>query len=261
MFKPFTSRISALHEVNQEVITQLELSLSGTFNTYIDYANVRPWADKLGWHVDTKRLMQFLKSFDNLGTTKFYVGQLVGDKDSEYFIKTLISENYEVRTKPVKIMSIPINASSIPKQSTSILNNFIRTALIRLYDVATIEYLNTKFEEMNKRGIYTIEDRKCNFDVEMGRDILLDHERNNVDTFVLWSGDSDFAEPVEKLLADGKKVLLFATARRVSTELNNLQEKGLFIFDIQKIKNFICWKKEIALRKSKRGPFSGAPKL
>ncbi|PIZ77002.1 MAG: hypothetical protein COY04_00770 [Parcubacteria group bacterium CG_4_10_14_0_2_um_filter_7_35_8] len=37
--------------------------MTGNFNTYIDYANVRPWADKLGWHVDTKRLMQFLKSF------------------------------------------------------------------------------------------------------------------------------------------------------------------------------------------------------
>ncbi len=261
MFKPFTKRISQLHNLNQDVVAQLEILLYGTFNTYIDYANVRPWADKLGWHIDTKRLIQFLKSFDNIGKTKFYVGQLVGDQDSENFIKTLISQKYDVRTKPVKIMSIPIDASSISRQSTSILNSFIRAALIRLYDVATIEYLNKKFEEMNKRGIYTIEDRKCNFDVEMGRDILLDHERNSVDTFVLWSGDSDFAEPVERLLDDGKKVLLFATARRVSAELNNLQKKGLFIFDIQKIKNFICWKKEITPPKSKRDSFSGAPKL
>ncbi|MFH2018925.1 MAG: NYN domain-containing protein, partial [bacterium] len=85
----------------------------------------------------------------------------------------------------------------------------------------------------------------CNFDVEIGRDMLVDYERNHVDTFVLWSGDSDFADPVEQLLGDNKKVVLFATARKVSTELSNLREKGLVIFDIQKIRNFVCWKKEI----------------
>jgi len=231
----------------------------GTFNTYIDYANVRPWSEKLGWHIDTKRLMQFLKSFDNTGIAKFYVGELAGDKNSEDFIKEITLQRYEVRTKPVKIMSIPIDVSSIPLQSTALLNNFIRTALVRRYDVATIEYLNKKFEEMNKQGIYSIEDRKCNFDVEIGRDMLLDHERNQIETFLLWSGDSDFAEPVEQLLADGKKVVLFATARKVSTELNDLQSKGLFIFDIQKIRNFICWKREINLLKTQKGLPFGSP--
>jgi len=86
---------------------------------------------------------------------------------------------------------------------------------------------------------------KCNFDVEIGRDMLLDYAQKNVDLFVLWSGDSDFADPIEQLLNDGKKVFLFATARRVASELNVLQSKGLFIYDIQKIKNFICWKKEM----------------
>lgn len=259
MFRPYTNRIKEIAIVYPPTITQLESLLVGTFNTYIDYANVRPWADKLGWHIDTKRLMQFLQSFDNAGVAKFYVGELIGDEDSKNFIKDVASQHYEVRTKPVKIMRIPIDASSIPKQSTSLLNNFIRTALIRLYDVATIEYLNRKFAEMNQRGLYTVEDRKCNFDVEIGRDMLLDHERNHVDTFMLWSGDSDFAEPVAQLLNDGKKVILFATARKVSSELNALQSKGLFIFDIQKIRNFICWKREINLQKTQKGLPCGSP--
>ena len=259
MFNPYTNRIEQIAKQYQPTITQLESLLVGTFNTYIDYANVRPWSEKLGWHIDTKRLMQFLKSFDNTGIAKFYVGELAGDKNSEDFIKEITLQRYEVRTKPVKIMSIPIDVSSIPLQSTALLNNFIRTALVRRYDVATIEYLNKKFEEMNKQGIYSIEDRKCNFDVEIGRDMLLDHERNQIETFLLWSGDSDFAEPVEQLLADGKKVVLFATARKVSTELNDLQSKGLFIFDIQKIRNFICWKREINLLKTQKGLPFGSP--
>ena len=259
MFTPSTEKIKQILLENKKVITQLENLLVGKFNSYIDYANVRPWSEKLKWHIDTRRLVEFLKSFDNVGQTKFYVGELVGDKNSKNFIKKITNEHYDVRTKPVKIMNIAIDATSIPKQSTTLLNNFIKSGLIRLYDIATIEYLNQKFEEMNKRGIYKIEERKCNFDVEMGRDILIDHERNNVDTFIIWSGDSDFAEPIEQLLNNGKKVILFATARRVSSELNNLVKKGLFVFDIQKIKDFICYNREITpIFKQKGLPF-GSP--
>ena len=100
-------------------------------------------------------------------------------------------------------------------------------------------------KQVNKKGEFYIQDRKCNFDVEIGVDMLLDCERNSVETFVLWSGDSDFADPLEKLISAGKKVFLFATVRRVSKELSALQGKGLFIFDIQKINDFICWGREI----------------
>ena len=88
--------------------------------------------------------------------------------------------------------------------------------------------------------------------------MLLDCERNSAETFVLWSGDSDFADPVEKLMSAGKKVILFATARKVSKELSALVAKGLMVFDIQKIRDFICWKKEI---ERKRDSDEGAPKL
>jgi uncharacterized LabA/DUF88 family protein len=127
-----------------------------------------------------------------------------------------------------------------------LLKQFIKQSLLRKYDVATIEQLNRKFAEMNTQGIYSIEDRKCNFDVEIGRDMLIDYERNHVDTFVLWSGGSDFADPIAQLIEDGKNVRLFAIPRRVATELSMLREKGLFIFDIQKIRDFICWKSELS---------------
>ena len=98
---------------------------------------------------------------------------------------------------------------------------------------------------MNNNGIDFIEDLKCNFDVEIGRDMLLDYERNHCETFVLWSGDSDFADPVSQLIRDNKKVILFATSGRVSAELNELTKSGLVIFEINKIRNLICWKSEI----------------
>jgi len=245
MFTPKTERIKSLSEMFSERITELEKLFFGATNIYIDYANVRPWAIKLGWHVDLKRLKQFLDSFPDVKFVKIYRGTLLGDEESEETIEELQNRGYIVKTKPVKIMKQSIDASSVTPTSPDLLNKFIRKCLLKKYDLETVEYLNNKFKEMNNNGIYYVEDLKCNFDVEIGRDMLLDYERNHVDTFVLWSGDSDFADPVEQLLDDGKKVVLFATARKVSTELSELREKGLVIFDIQKIRNFICWKKEI----------------
>lgn len=41
-----------------------------------------------------------------------------------------------------------------------------------MYKIENIEYLNNIFRELNSAGVYYIEDRKCNFDVEIGRDML-----------------------------------------------------------------------------------------
>lgn len=246
MFKPKTERIENISREKQDVIQQLETIFVGNARVYIDYANVRPWSDKLGWHIEIKRLKQFLDSFDNIKAVNFYNGYLAGSDRSEKEKTEAEDNKYILRTKPVKIMNFSINASSVPSDSTALLDQFIKRSLIRKYEVSTIEYLNERFRDMNKKGELYVEDRKCNFDVEIGVDMLLDCERNNADTFVLWSGDSDFADSIEKLIAAGKKVVLFATARKVSRELSALSSDGLMIFDIQKIRDFICWKKELS---------------
>ena len=198
------------------------------------------------------------ESFSALAAVNIYNGYMMDDIQSEQEIKEIEQMHYIVRTKPVKVMQFSIDVSSIPPDSTVLVEQFIRRALLRRYEVGTIEYLNERFRDMNKKGMYTIEDRKCNFDVEIGVDMLLDLERTKTTTFVLWSGDSDFADPLLKLLRAGKKVFLFATARRISRELNALRHDGLIIFDIQKIRGFICWKREM---QSKGDPGKGAPKL
>lgn len=49
-------------------------------------------------------------------------------------------------------------------------------------------------------------------------------------------------------LDNGKRVFLFATTGRISYELNDLRQKGLEIYDIRKIRDFICWKKEMLVK-------------
>ena len=258
MFTPKTERIENIAKDKQEVIKQLEDFFHAKTRVYIDYANVRPWSEKLEWHIDLKRLKQLFDSFNTVEAINFYNGYLIGNKRSEKEKIETEECKYILRTKPVKIMKFSIDASSVLLDSTILLDQFVRRALIKKYEIATIEYLNECFKDMNKKGVYFIEDMKCNFDVEIGIDMLLDCERNNAEIFVLWSGDSDFADPIEKLIKAGKKVVLFATARKVSKEIAALVAKGLMIFDIQKICDFICWKKEL---KRKGDPCEGAPKL
>lgn len=260
MFTPKTEKIKKIAGKKQAVISQLEGIFDEPTRVYIDYANVRPWSNKLGWHIDLKRLKRFLDSFGTIEAINFYNGYIEGNRQSEKEIKEIENQKYVVRTKPVKIMRFPIDASSVPSDSTALLNQFIRRSLLRKYEVETIEHLNERFRDMNKRGVYYIEDRKCNFDVEIGVDMLLDYERGGTNTFILWSGDSDFADPLEKLLKAGKKVVLFATAGRITRELNELRAAGLGVFDIFDLKEFICWPRE-SVSKSTKDPVTEALQL
>jgi hypothetical protein len=249
VFTPKTARLQKLSELYPKQIKDLEALFAKKTNIYIDYSNVLGWSSKLGWHVDPKRLKQLLDSFPNVNSVKFYYGTLTGDTVSEARMRDLVRYGYDLATKPVKILRIPIDASSVPANSPEILKNFIRKPVLNKFTLQVVEYLNNEIRKLNAQGIHFIEDRKCNFDVEIGRDMLLAYANDpSVETYILWSGDSDFADPIEQLISDGKKVILFATARRVSTELNALVSKGLYIFDIQKIRDFICQPKEMQHR-------------
>ncbi|PIP14596.1 hypothetical protein COX47_04345 [Candidatus Roizmanbacteria bacterium CG23_combo_of_CG06-09_8_20_14_all_35_49] len=242
IFEPKTDRLVKLAKLYPDRIKELEDIFASTANIYIDYANVLHWSKKLMWHIDLKRLKQLIGSFSTIKTARFYTGTLMGDVKSEEFNKEVVRLKYDLKTKPVKIMKLSIDVSSIPPDSTFALKNFVKRPLLNKLNIETIVYLNGKLKELNNQGTRHIEVRKCNFDVEIGRDMLLDYERNKIDTYVLWSGDSDFADPVSQLLKDGKKVVIFATARRISIEL---AETNSLKFDIQKIRNFICYANEL----------------
>lgn len=248
MFKPKIEKIKMLGGLFPERVNELESILIGKTKVYIDYANVRPWSYKLKWNVDIVRVKQFFDSFDSVESVRLYHGLLEGDSRSEEENKKFIKHyGLDYITKKVKILKKSIDVSSISKNSPDILKNFIRNSLLLELKIQTIELLNDELRILNKRGVVYLEDRKCNFDVEIGMDMYMDLERNTCDCFILWSADSDFAEPIEKILEHGKKVYLFATTGVVSRELSDLRQKGLKIYDIKKIRDFICWKREISV--------------
>lgn len=222
-------------------IEEIKNLFDGKTILYIDYANVINWTDK--WHIDLERVKIFFESFPNVKSIKFFYGLMPKDGRSKKIISKAEAVGFKVFTKPVKKIKIPIYAQSIPIESTAILKNFIKKPLLKRLSEDVIKKLNQELIDLNNEGVYYIEDKKCNFDVEIGREIEKDSAK--IDTFVLWSGDSDFAEPIEKLLADNKKVILVCTAGKVASELNKLVKKGLTVFEINKIKNSICREREL----------------
>ena len=242
MFQAKTERIRKLAGLFPDVVTELDRIFVAPTNIYIDWQNVIHWQDKLGWHIDAKRLKQFLDSFDAVSVVSLYTGTLDGDGRSYQSIEDLREMKYRVETKPVKIMPYSIDASSVPANSPALLQPFIKKPLLSVLNLETIEYLNSQLANLNKQGIMQIEDKKCNFDVEIGRDMFLDLAGNKAACFILWSGDSDFVDPVTAIMEAKKSVFLFATSGRVSSELSEL---NVPVFEIKKIKEFICWKKEL----------------
>ncbi len=259
MFKPVSERVKNLAKLYPEKIQALEYIFSKKTNVYIDYVNVRGWAHKLGWHVDIKRLKQLLNSFDTIHEVKFYYGTMTGKAESEMIIADARHLGYIVKTKPVKIMRLSIDVSSIELDSGDILKNFMSSSLLAKLSSETIQVLNTQLKEFNKKGILYLENPKANFDVEIGRDMLRDYDTSSLDHFVLWSGDSDFEDPIKQLLHDGRKVVVCSTARQIATELNLLRSEGLVILDVKKIKEFICYKREMAFMSQKIEQSKGDP--
>lgn len=237
-------RMQSMYDANPEKVNDFLSLLDGNTNIYIDYANIKPWANKLGWHIDLKRLKQFFDSISNIQKVRLYYGTLEGDRTSRDNIAEWKRYKYEVSTKPVKKMNLSIDSRTVNELSPDLLKDFIRTPLLKQFNLEEIKYLNGILYRLNVQGKTSIEDWKCNFDVEIGRDMLQDFLDQSTDTFILCGGDSDFESPVRQLLKDGKKVILLATARRIARELNDLESEGLIFFELKKIKEYICWPRE-----------------
>jgi uncharacterized LabA/DUF88 family protein len=243
MFVPKTERLKKLGGAFPHIVQELEAILDRSTAVYLDYANIRSWSNKLDWHVSPKRLRQFLTSFDCQQQLTFYYGTLQGDVESENLIKEAKSLGYNIRTKPVKKIRISIDASSISAGSPDILRNFISRPLLESLSIKQIEELNAHLKILNTQGTLYFEDLKCNFDVEIGMDMLA--AMGHVESFLLWSCDGDFADAISQLLAAKKNVGVFGTSGRIARELNDLRPAGLRIYEVMRLREFICWTREL----------------
>jgi uncharacterized LabA/DUF88 family protein len=147
---------------------------------------------------------------------------------------------YKIRTKKVKRMQLSIDLSNIADpHHRDVLASFIDKTLLNLLSKETIACLNSDLKSLNKTGRLHLECWKCNFDVEIGTDMRIAFQLKEAESFCLFSGDSDFADPLTVILNGKLQASVFGTARHIASELNALKSRGLQIVDVAALRDFL----------------------
>ncbi|MFH0838085.1 MAG: NYN domain-containing protein [Patescibacteria group bacterium] len=173
---------------------------------YLDLANILYWQDVLGWRFKLEDLISGLLKVSSIKEVKIYYGSdpRAGAK-SESLRKRAQKSGAIFKTKPIKYIKKTINEAC-----------FFKKATLTLFDDAMTVRLREFIEEIGQTGI-EIEEPKCNFDVEISMDMMDDLEK--VTGILLFSGDSDFKAPLERLKVKGKRVFVVGVRGHVAKEL------------------------------------------
>jgi len=181
---------------------------------YLDLTNMFHWQDTLGWKFRVEDAIKQLFSFPNIKEVKVYYGFNGRDRvNSEAFHNRIKKTGAILRKKPMKFIKKDINTALFFQRRTmtlfeeeSQIKNKIRELIDTLNESKTI-----------------IEEPKCNFDVGMAMDIMDDMERTTA--IILFSGDSDLKEPLERLKVNGKRIGIVGVRGKVAGELHTIKDK------------------------------------
>lgn len=108
-----------------------------------------------------------------------------------------------------------------------------------------LKKLNISIEALQLTLLEPVRRRKCDFDVEIARDVC--NLSNDFDTLILFSGDGDYSALVDDLISKGKKVIVVFAPGHKGKEYETLQEQvkkkalsyRLFICTVEHLKENI----------------------
>jgi len=173
---------------------------------FLDLTNMFHWQDVLKWNFSVYQVIEQLLRTKSLKEVRIYYGLNTRElQKSENFHQRLRKTGAIVISKPVKW---------IKKEITK--NLFVKPATLGLFDGNAHSKLDELITYLQQQGI-VIEEPKCNFDVEMALDML--DAMDKVSGVLLFSGDSDMKEPLERLKLKGKKIYIFGVRGLVAKEL------------------------------------------
>ena len=207
--------------------------LKGKTLAIIDWANVYGWFRKLKWEISPKKLFDYLKTYPEIIDIRFYFGIEKGNKKSEEFHNLIKSIGYNLVTKEIKWVPVFLEDQNYLRKIIKIIYDSLDNIDLMVYeDLEAI--IETNF--LRKILKYPVYRRKCDFDVEITRDVLLN--LNKVDGIILFSGDGDYAPLAEEVIKAGKQmILVFAQGCR-GKEYENF-DKGLYQCSVKKLRKFI----------------------
>jgi uncharacterized LabA/DUF88 family protein len=179
---------------------------------YLDLTNMLHWQDTLGWRFRIEDIIAQLLTFPSIKEVKVYYGFNPRDgQNSKAFHNRIKRTGAILRTKDMKF---------IPKTIEE--GMFFQRKTMTLFDGTVKAKIGELINELQKSGI-AIEEPKCNFDVEMAMDMLDDAEK--LTAVMLFSGDSDMKNPLERLKVRSKHIGVVGVRGKVASELHNIKDK------------------------------------
>lgn len=203
-----------------------KFKLKGKTSVLIDWANVYGWFGKLKWEISLKRLYNYLKKYSQVKDIRFYFGVEKGNKKSEKFQKEIERIGYALISKEVKWVPVSLDKSHF------------KEFLNKLFKIADgLEKSNSDMAKLlRKLPKIPIYRRKCDFDCEIAIDVIKNIDKFN--SFILFSGDGDYAVVVDELIKHGKQAIVVFAPGCKGKEYGDFK-RGLYLCSVNKLKLFI----------------------
>jgi len=100
-----------------------------------------------------------------------------------------------------------------------------------------LQDININIDFLQKELTKPVSRRKCDFDVEITRDVF--NEMNNFETLILFSGDGDYSALVDDLISlKNKKAIVVFAKEHKGKEYEDFK-KGLFLCPVNRLKEYI----------------------
>lgn len=203
------------------VKNKFTLRLKGKTIVIIDWANVYGWRSQTNGVTDPKKLYKYLNGYREISFIHFYYG-LDKHPKSKTFLQEMKRIGYTVISKEVKYIPVSLDTSHFKK-----IFREMKSSLILIKGIKTKD-----LEKVLKILERKIMRRKCDFDIEIAMDVY--KHMDEVDTFVFFSGDGDFAPLFEFLISKGKQVIVVFEKGHLGREIIHLNKK-LFLCPIKNI--------------------------
>ena len=246
--------------MDRNIIDNFKLKIQGKSIVLIDWANIYNQQKKLGWKIDLKILFKWLKSHSKIDKIIFFHGTRLEDERSSGFLKSVEKIGYQVITKDVKYIKTDIKSSAF-REKLKILKKNIEYgegvikglgewerengvpiftkdgfAYMKSLEDFEIELENTKtiYKEISKEIIIP----KCDFDVEIVTELMKNFTETK--TFILFSGDGDFAYPISHCLEHDKEIKIISASFSLGKEIRqikniHLNKDKLTILNLKKL--------------------------
>ena len=105
-----------------------------------------------------------------------------------------------------------------------------------------LKKLNISIDDLQKHLAEPVMRPKCDFDVEIARDVFnLSHDFTDL---IIFSGDGDFATLAEDLISKGKRVIVVFASGRKGKEYEDFK-RGIFLCPVSQLRAYISFENDI----------------